>query len=106
MTICSISSNPPPEYNCGNVVTLPSEENSVPVTVILQLDDHPAEISWSIVRKETDTTLVNVLAGTYDTAQATTMETVFLPPGSNNYFKIFDAYGDGLCCDTPVSYFG
>ncbi|KAL3938223.1 MAG: hypothetical protein SGARI_001825, partial [Bacillariaceae sp.] len=48
MTICEISNNPPPEFNCGNVVTLPSDENSVPVTVVLQLDDHPAEISWSI----------------------------------------------------------
>ncbi|KAL3924346.1 MAG: hypothetical protein SGARI_006052, partial [Bacillariaceae sp.] len=104
LTICSISSNPPTEFNCGNVVTLPTDENSVPVTIVLQLDDHPAEISWSIVRKETDTTLVNVLAGTYTVAQETIQETVFLPPGSNNYFKIFDAYGDGLCCDTPGNY--
>lgn len=103
MTICEISTNPPPEYDCGNVVALPSEENSVPITVIIQLDDFPAETSWSIVRKETDTLLVNVLPGTYTTAQATTQETVFLPPGSNNYFQIFDGRGNGLCCESPVS---
>lgn len=103
MTICDISTNPPPEYDCDNVVALPSEENSVPITVIIQLDDHPAETSWSILRKETDTILVNVIEGTYATAQAQTRETVYLPPGSNNYFQIFDGHGDGLCCDTPVS---
>jgi hypothetical protein len=103
MTICEISANPPPDYDCGNVVALPSEENSVPVTVIIQFDDFPIETSWSIVRKETDTLLVNVPEGTYTTAQATTQETVFLPPGSNNYFQIFDKQGNGLCCDSPVS---
>jgi hypothetical protein len=103
MSICEISNNPPPEYDCGNVVALPSEENSVPITVIIQLDDFPTETSWSIVRRETDTLLVNVPEGTYTTAQATTQETVFLPPGSNNYFQIFDGHGNGLCCETPVS---
>jgi hypothetical protein len=102
MTICEISANPPHEYDCGNVVALPTEENSVPITVILQLDDFPSETSWSIVRKETDTLLVNVPQGTYTKAQVTTQETVFLPPGSNNYFQIFDGHSNGLCCETPV----
>jgi hypothetical protein len=76
----------------------------VPITIIIQLDDHPTETSWSIVRKETETVLASVVSGTYTTAQGQFQETVFLPPGSNNLFTIFDDYGDGLCCDTPGNY--
>ncbi len=103
-TICDISSNPPLEYDCGNAIAVSTEENSVPITVILQLDDRPTEISWSFVRKETNTVLVNVIPGTYTVVQSQSQETIFLPSGSINYFKIFDRGGDGLCCDTPVSY--
>ncbi|KAG7353653.1 peptidase S8 family protein [Nitzschia inconspicua] len=104
MTVCEISSNPPPEYDCGNVAALPTEDDSVPITIIIQLDDHPTETAWSIIRKETNTVLVNVVQGTYTVAQKTMHETVFLPPGSNIFFRILDEHGDGLCCDTPGNY--
>ena len=101
-TICQLSSEPPIEYDCANV-TAPSEENSVPITVIIQFDDHPGEISWSIGQTESESVLVNVTEEIDTAAQSRSQETVFLPPGSNLTFTIRDRYGDGLCCNTPVS---
>lgn len=101
-TICQLSSEPPLEYDCANVMA-PSQENSVPITVIIQFDDHPGEISWSIGRVESDTILVNVTEEINTVARSRSQETVFLPPGSDLIFTIRDRYGDGLCCTTPVS---
>ena len=106
--ICQLSSEPPIEYDCANV-TAPSEENSVPITVIIQFDDHPGEISWSISHPAAESSesesvvLVNVTEEIDTSAQSRSQETVFLPPGSNLTFTIRDRYGDGLCCNTPVS---
>lgn len=103
-TLCEISNNSPVEYDCPTTV-LPSDEDSVPVTIIIQFDDHPGEVAWSLTRKETDTVLVSVEAGTYTgSTQSSTRETVFLTPGSNIVFKIEDQYGDGLCCEPPGNY--
>ncbi|MGK3755466.1 MAG: hypothetical protein ACI8RD_007776 [Bacillariaceae sp.] len=102
-TICQISSKPPIEYDCANVKA-PSEEKSVPITIIIQFDDHPGEISWAIEEEQTGSPLVNVTEDMNNAeAQSRSQETVFLPPGSNVTFKIRDRYGDGLCCNTPVS---
>ena len=80
------------------------EFRSVPVTIILQFDDYPMEIGWSVMDKETETILVEVAAGTYDVVQAQVPETVFLPVGSAYVFEIEDTFGDGLCCTTPGNY--
>ncbi len=102
--MCEISNNSPVEYDCANVA-LPSDEDSVPVTIIIQFDDHPGEVAWSLTRKETETVLASVTAGTYTgSSQSSAKETVFLTPGSNIVFKIEDQYGDGLCCDPPGNY--
>ena len=101
-TICQFSSEPPIEYDCANVMA-PSDEKSVPITVILQYDDHPGEISWSIGRAESELVLVNVTEDADAAAQSRSQETIFLPPGSNLTFTIRDRYGDGLCCNIPVS---
>jgi hypothetical protein len=102
--LCAISSNPPPEYDCANVVALPAEVDSVPFTIVIQFDDHPGEIAWTLARKETETVLVSVAAGTYAGSQSTAQETVFLAAGSHVVFTIHDQYGDGLCCDPPGNY--
>lgn len=81
----------------------PSQENSVPITVIIQFDDHPGEISWSIGLAESKTILVNVTEEIDTVARSRSQETVFMPPGSDLTFTIRDRYGDGLCCTTPVS---
>lgn len=100
--MCEISHNPPLEYDCANVAI--ADEDSVPVTIAIKFDDHPEEVTWSLVRKETETVLVSVEAGTYTGAQSSVQETVFLSAGSNVIFKIQDQYGDGLCCDPPGNY--
>ena len=82
----------------------PSQENSVPITVIIQFDDHPGEISWSIGLSDSETVLVNMTEEIDTIARSRSQETVFLPPGSNLTFTIRDRYGDGLCCTTPVSH--
>ena len=101
-TICQLSSAPPLEYDCANVMA-PSQENSVPITVIIQFDDHPGEISWSMGLAGSDSILVNVTEELDTVARSRSQETVFLAPGSNVTFTIRDRYGDGLCCTTPVS---
>jgi len=102
-TICQLSSKPPLEYDCANVMA-PSDENSVPITVIIQYDDHPGEISWSIGPAESELLLVNVTEDADEAAQSRSQETIFLSPGSNLMFTIRDRYGDGLCCNIPGNY--
>ena len=103
-TICQISSKPPPEIDCSQVSSPGGIARAVPVTIILQFDDYPAETGWSIKNKESDTKLVEVPAGTYEVAQALTPETVFLPVGETYIFEIQDTFGDGLCCSTSGNY--
>ena len=101
-TICQLSIDPPVEYDCADVMA-PSQENSVPITIIIQYDDHPGEISWSIADVESKTVLVHVTEELDTIARSRSQKTVFLPPGSSLMFTIRDRYGDGLCCTTPVS---
>lgn len=115
--VCRRSVRPPSEYHCddddhGDVDGDSAAENhhgvhSVPVTLIIEFDDHPGDLSWSIRRRQTDTVLVNVEVGTYTSSQAQTQvrEQVYLPSPSAHYIlTIQDHYGDGLCCDVPGSY--
>lgn len=81
----------------------PSQENPVPITIVIQFDDHPGEISWSIGYVESETILVNVTEELNTIARSRSQKTVFLPPGANLSFTIRDRYGDGLCCTQPVS---
>ena len=103
-TICLISSIPPSEIDCSQVSSPGGIARAVPVTIILQFDDYPAETGWSIKNKESDNILVEVPASTYGVAQALTPETVFLPVGETYVFEIYDTFGDGLCCTTPGNY--
>jgi hypothetical protein len=107
-TICQISSNPPADFDCANnypPVLVPGYgSDSVPVTIIIQFDDYPEEISWSIKEKETGNVLVEVPTGTYNGKRSRVQETVFLPAGSTFLFAIQDSHGDGLCCNSPGNY--
>ena len=102
-TICELSSEPPQEYDCANVEP-PSQESSVPVTVVIQFDDNPGEISWSISHAVSGAVLVNVTEGLDTVARSRSQETVFVPLGSLLTFTIRDRYGDGLCCAAPGSF--
>ncbi len=101
-TICEVSNDPPGYLNCNNTATLPPR--SVPVTVSIQLDDFPEEISWSIQDAVDGTVFAEVPFGVYTDAGSRVGETVFLPAGSSVVFKIEDSFGDGLCCNTPGNY--
>jgi hypothetical protein len=107
-TICQISSNPPADFDCANIyppVLVPGDGRvSVPVTIIIQFDDFPEEISWSITEKEAGNVLVEVPAGAYNGDRSRVQETVFLPAGSTFVFSIEDNFGDGLCCNSPGNY--
>jgi len=101
-TICEISDAPPDYLACDSSAT--ETPRSVPVTVAIQLDDFPEEISWSIQDSVDGTVYAEVTVGTYTDAQARVRETVFLPGGKTVVFRIDDSFGDGLCCNSPGNY--
>jgi hypothetical protein len=103
-TICTLSDVPPSSIDCSRVATDDGTVRSAPITITLQFDDYPMETGWSVRNKETETVVVQVPAGTYDTAQGQVAETVFLPVGANYIFEVEDTFGDGLCCATPGNY--
>ena len=97
-TICAISSNPPPQMNCSDYsnIQVPSQ-SSVPVTVIIQFDDFPEEIGWSITSKINANVLAQVDPGVYQVPKSKVQEVVFVPAESSYIFEIEDNVGDGLC---------
>ena len=54
----------------------PSEENSVPITIVIQFDDHPGEISWSIGYGQSEIVLVNVTEELNTVARSKSQKTV------------------------------
>jgi hypothetical protein len=109
-TACQISSDPPPEFQCQNYANNPNPGNpgngaaSVPVTVVIQFDDFPEEIGWSISDRTTGISILEVPIGAYSRERSRVQETVFLPAGSTYFFTIDDSYGNGLCCNTAGTF--
>mmetsp|Transcript_8962 Transcript_8962/g.21316 ORF Transcript_8962/g.21316 Transcript_8962/m.21316 type:complete len:1059 (-) Transcript_8962:2662-5838(-) len=104
-TICYVSDSPPTEYDCSLYTPPVDGENTVPVTVTLNLDDFPEETGWSIRNKADGTVYGQAKSGDYTTKRDTVIETVFLPAGSTCIFEITDAFGDGMCCNNlPGTY--
>jgi hypothetical protein len=113
-TTCQISADPPADFRCQDYPDLPAPENPgnpgngdtsvVPVTVVIQFDDFPEEIGWSISDSRTGVPIVEVPIGTYTGQRSRVQETVFLPGGMSYFFTVDDTYGDGLCCNTPGTF--
>jgi len=100
--ICQISRSPPNYLDCDEASMLHIE--SIPVTVTIQLDDFPEEISWSIQDEIGVNTYAEVPQGAYTDARSIIRETVLLPGGQRFVFQIQDSFGDGLCCNQPGNY--
>lgn len=100
-TLCFISENPPVDYDCSLYSPPSNEDNTVPVTITLNLDDFPEETGWTVRNKADGSLLGQAVPGDYTEKRATVVETVFLPSGSTCIFEITDAYGDGMCCNQP-----
>lgn len=104
-TICYVSDSPPTEYDCSLYTPPVDGENTVPVTVTLNLDDFPEETGWSIRNKADGTIYGQAKPGDYVSKRDTVIETVFLPAGSTCIFEIIDTFGDGMCCNNvPGTY--
>jgi trypsin len=100
--ICRMSMTPPEYLDCEVPSTIPPR--SIPVTVAIQFDDFPEELSWSMQDETGVNTYAEVPFGTYTEARSRIHETVFLPGGQRFLFQINDSFGDGLCCNQPGNY--
>ncbi|MGK0280352.1 MAG: lysyl endopeptidase [Litorivivens sp.] len=69
-------------------------EQSIEITVNIDLDDYPSETTWTITN---DFNEVIASGGSYTDDDDPVSETVCLPGGCYN-FTIFDSADDGLCC--------
>jgi PKD repeat protein len=61
----------------------------------LTTDDYPTETTWTIVNEDSE---IVAQGGNYGSANTLYNETVCLDSGCY-VFTIYDAYGDGICCD-------
>jgi hypothetical protein len=79
----------------------------VTITVIIELDDFPQETGWYIEDLTTGTEIIRRIPGTYGFSDSRTEveETVIVLSGSEYAFVIEDANGDGLCCQSPGSFY-
>lgn len=67
----------------------------------LQTDNYPSETNWEIIAD--DGSIISE-GGGYATQNALYEELICLPPGCYE-FIIYDAYGDGICCDFGNGFF-
>lgn len=100
--ICRMSTAPPEYLNCQRTPTIPPV--SIPVTIFIQFDDFPEELSWSIQDEIGVNTFAEAPFGTYTEARSRIRETVYLPGGQRFVFRVEDSFGDGLCCNQPGNY--
>lgn len=63
--------------------------------MLITFDEYPGETSWEIYESGSDTP---ILSNQYSAGTVSTNERLCLQPG-NYLFIIYDAYGDGMCCD-------
>ena len=73
------------------------------VTVVVQYDRYPEEISWSL-RTRVGRELASCCGYGRTTAGALIVETVRIRFGRRFVFSIQDSFGDGLCCDYGEGY--
>ncbi len=80
----------------GNVAnrTFQAYEQALEVTVNIELDDYPAETTWSITDASNE---VIASGGPYSDNDNPVSETICMPDGCYD-FTIFDSFDDGICC--------
>lgn len=84
--------------------TLSGKKVVCPVTVVIQLDDYPEEIGWSL--RCGDDVYGDVAASSYKQRPNERIETTFwIDYKSECEFSITDSYGDGLCCLHDEGYY-
>ncbi len=76
---------------------------STTVSLWIKTDNNPQEITWEIV-DAIDGTLA-ASGGPYTQANTMIKETINLQEGHCYSFGIYDAGGDGLCCNNGLGYF-
>eukprot|EP00986_Skeletonema_menzelii_P004185 scaffold1404_cov132-Skeletonema_menzelii.AAC.3 len=74
----------------------PTVSDGYQMTIVLQLDEFPREIGWSITSIDSMTTYMKRVPGYYRESKKLIVETVPLPEGSNAIFTITDDEGDGF----------
>ena len=67
-----------------------------PIILELQTDDYPGETTWEIVSNDGS---ISYQGGPYGQANSPFAETWCLDKDLCYTFTIYDAYGDGICCD-------
>lgn len=102
--VCKNSGDIPDGYDCPQTTMSRIMSEAVDVTVELTFDDFPPETGWEIQIASTGEVVAGKPSGTYFFLQKKATEVVALDSGGQYIFKIMDAYGDGLCCNTPGSY--
>lgn len=81
----------------------PCGEGSYEVTLLLQPDDFGSEITWEVIDDYGD---VIAFGGPYDDFDDTLIEEAFCVPDEGCFeFVIYDAWGDGICCDYGYGYY-
>jgi len=72
------------------------------ITLIIDADDYPEETSWEIYDEGANQTIAN---GSLQTGTQLFSEDICLNYGSCFSLKVYDSYGDGICCNFGIGFF-
>ena len=111
--MCQHSERPPADFDCPGFLSGTTLEDltpdgvsigeTVPVTVLMELDAYAYETGWKIL-DSAQNVVFQVPTGTYQSAQLV-HETVFLKSGEFYTFSITDSFADGICCKEGQGYY-
>ncbi|EJK61067.1 hypothetical protein THAOC_18499 [Thalassiosira oceanica] len=88
------------------VTSTPQSVDFVDLTLVLQLDQFPAETSWAITSVDDGTIYESRSVGYYESRKGESIaETFRLPEGRTYRFIIKDLMGDGFCCSEGNGYY-
>jgi len=86
--------------------SMPPSVGFVDLTLVLQLDQFPAETSWTITSIDDGTVYESRSDGYYESIKDKNIVETFRLPGGHAYrFIIKDLMGDGFCCSEGNGYY-
>lgn len=80
----------------SQVIVVESDVESENLSLVILLDGFPEETSWQL---SDDTEEVIYTGGTYPGVSGQIIESLCVPVDGCYELEVFDAFGDGICCD-------
>lgn len=73
------------------------------IMIEIQTDNYPGETTWEVTEQGSGTLICS--GGPYEMPMEFVVEECCVPFGGCYTFTIFDAFGDGICCDNGLGYY-